>query len=325
MLKRFVCAAVLGLTAMPAGAQDFKPSSPECIAPANPGGGWDFTCRQVARLLSELGLIDGTMQTVNMPGGQGAVAYANVASRRASDDNLIVATSTVGVTGIAQNRFPGDADTMRWLATLGADVAVVLVPKDSPHETLEDLMNAIREDPASTVAAGSSSIGGWDHLRLLMLAEEAGIEGDALRAMRWVEFDGGGDAVTQLMGGHVGMVVTDVGEIGGFIQSGDVKAIGVMSEERLEAFPDLATAREQGLEVEGYNWRGFYVGGDVSDEAYEGWSQIMAQVFESDEWSEIAAANGLLPVYRGGEEFETFVRDENDRVRDLSRAIGVIQ
>ncbi|WGF88963.1 Bug family tripartite tricarboxylate transporter substrate binding protein [Marinivivus vitaminiproducens] len=323
-MRRMIQGAVLAtLIAGPAAA--FEPGSTECIAPANPGGGWDFTCRQVGRLLSDLSLVPSPMQIVNMPGGQGAVAYANVASKRSDDANLVVATSIVGVTGVAQGRFPGDVDTMRWLATLGSDVAVVMVAKDSPYNSLTDLLNAFKDDPKVVATAGSSYIGGWDHLRLLMLAQESGVTAEQLREMTWVEFDGGSDAVTQLMGGHVGAVVTDLGEIGGFIKSGDVKALAVMSEERVPAFPELATAREQGIDVVGYNWRGFYMGGDVDDEAYDAWVDIMHKLYDSPEWKQVAEQSGLIPLWKGGDEFETFVRSESDRIYELSKAIGVVQ
>ncbi|HET7410783.1 MAG TPA: tripartite tricarboxylate transporter substrate-binding protein, partial [Paracoccaceae bacterium] len=159
----------------------------------------------------------------------------------------------------------------------------------------------------------------------LMLAEEAGVPQDQLKAIRWVEFSGGSDAVTQLMGQHVGAVLTDIGEIGGFIKSGDVKALAVMSDERLEAYPDVPTAMEQGIDAEGYNWRGFYMGGDVSDEAYSAWVDIMHQLYESEAWQTEAVESGLTPIWRGGEEFENFVRESEERARRISKAIGVIE
>src|SRR3546814_2554981 len=75
-----------------------------------------------------------------MVGGVGAVAFANVMSKRSDDDNLIVATSTVGITQIAQNKYPGEADKMRWLAMLGADVGVVLVKPDAPWKNIGELL-----------------------------------------------------------------------------------------------------------------------------------------------------------------------------------------
>lgn len=297
----------------------------ECIAPADPGGGWDFTCRSVGRLLSELDLVEGSVQVTNMPGGVGAVAFSAVASKRADDSDLIVATSTVGMTQIAQGKYPGDADTMRWLAMLGTDVGVILVDDDSEYETLDQLLDTMVNDPQSIAMAGSSGAGGWDHIRALMLAKAAGMPSDQIGSVRWVQFDGGGPAVTQMMGGHVDVVSTDLGEIAGFIESGDVRVLAVLSEDPLpEPFSELPTAVSQGYDVSGYNWRGFYTGGEVSDEDYNAMVDTLKTLYESDEWKEVAQQNGLVPLWRGGEEFSDFVRESIDRVEEISREIGVL-
>lgn len=315
-----------GAAVLVAGLAAFGPASAaECIAPADPGGGWDFTCRTVGKILYDLELVDEPVQVTNMPGGVGAVAYANVASKRADDGDLVVATSTVGMTQIAQGKYPADIDVMRWLGMLGTDVGVILVAKDSPFQSLDALIKALKEDPGSVVAAGSSGAGGWDHIRLLMLAKEAGMPGEAFKKIRWVQFDGGGPAVTQMMGGHVGLVATDLGEVAGFVDSGDVRVLAALSDDRIPAFPDIPTAKEQGLDVTGYNWRGFYTGGDVSDEAYQGWVDTLHQLYESEAWKKAATTSGLVPVWRGGEEFETYVADQVNQMRQISREIGVIK
>src|SRR5690606_9480156 len=115
--------------------------------------------------------------------------------------------------------YPGDADKMRWLGMLGADTGVVLVKADAPYKTLADLLNALKANPSSVVTGGSSGVGGYDHLRLLLVARAAGIAGPDLRKIRWVQFDGGSSAVTQMLGGHIGVTVTDLGEIAGFVES----------------------------------------------------------------------------------------------------------
>ncbi len=323
IFKRLLGAAAAAVVALPAAA--FTPSGVECIAPANPGGGWDFTCRTVGKLLAEEGFVEGTVQTTNMPGGVGAVAFANVITKRPDDPNLIVAASTVGITQIAQDKYPAGVDAVRWLGMLGADVGVLMVNKESPYRTANDLMEAYMKDPSALPTGGSSNVGGWDHLRLLLMAREAGMPEDQLRTVQWVQYSGGGDAVTQLMGDHVKAVLTDIGEIAGFIESGDVRVLAVMADERLPAFPELPTAKEQGIDVVGYNWRGFYMGGDVSDEAYQAWAGIMADFYETEAWKEAAVANGLTLVGRFGDDFDSFVRQSKDDAEAVSRAIGVIE
>mgnify|MGYP000355964521 CR=1 FL=1 len=311
-----ITAGFMSLAALPAQAT-------ECIAPSNPGGGWDFTCRTIGRILSELDLVDGNVQTTNMPGGVGAVTFAMVASERPADEELIVATSTVGITQIAQGRYPGGVDDMRWLGMLGADVGVVAVAADSDITSMADLNAALKADSSSLTTAGSSSIGGWDHIRLLIAAREAGVEN--LPDIRWVQFDGGTDAVTQLIGGQVDVVSTDISEIGGFVESGDIRIIGAMSDERIPAFPDAPTMKEQGIDMTGYNWRGLYTGGDVSDEAYGQWVSDLETLYNSENWQTAAVEFGLVPIWRGGADFEAYNRDQEKVTADISRDIGVIE
>jgi putative tricarboxylic transport membrane protein len=315
----------VGLAAVALPLMAFTPENTECIAPANPGGGWDFTCRTVGKLLVEEKLLANPMQVTNMPGGVGAVAFANVAGKRSDDPNLIVAASTVGITQIAQNKYPAGVDTMRWVAMLGADVGIVMVNKESEIKDLKTLLEMLKKDPTSVVAGGSSGVGGWDHLRLLLLAKKAGMPTDDLKKIRWVQYSGGSDAVTQLMGKHIGVVLTDIGEIAGFLESGDVRPLATMSDDRLPAFKDLPTAKEQGYDVTGYNWRGFYMPGKVSDEQYQAWVDMLGKLYKSDAWQQEATAKGLTLIWRGGKEFDGFVRQSEADMRDVSKAIGVIK
>ncbi len=311
-----VLAAAMTVTAVPA-------SATECIAPSNPGGGWDFTCRTIGRILGELDLVDGNVQVTNMPGAVGAVAFAMVAAERSDDAELIVATSTVGVTQMAQGRYPAPLETMRYLAMLGADVGVIAVDNDSPIQSLAELNEAMVADPTALVTAGSSGAGGWDHIRLLMVADAAGVED--LGSIRWVQFDGGTDAVTQMMGGQIDVVSTDMGEIAGFVESGDIRILAALSDEPIPAFPDIPTAISQGIDVTGYNWRGLYTGGDVTEEEYASWVERLETLYNSENWQTAATESGLVPIWRGGAEFEEFVRDEAQVMEDISREIGVIE
>lgn len=324
MIKHITGLRALGVASLLALSLQSAPAqATECIAPADPGGGWDFTCRTVGRLLTELGIVEGNVQVVNMPGGVGAVAFANVASKRADDADLLVATSTVGVTQIAQGKYPAGVDAMRFIAMLGADVGVIAVPADSEYQTTEQLLAAMKADPTSVVTAGSSGAGGWDHIRLLQLAQAGGVE--ALNDLRWVQFDGGSPAVTQMLGGQVDAVSTDLGEIAGFVESGDIKILAALSDDPIPAFPDIPTAKSQGYDVTGYNWRGFYTGGEVSDEGYQNWVDRLQKLYESDQWKEAATSSGLIPIWRGGAEFSAYVAEQEKTMADISRAIGVIE
>ena len=314
-------AVALSLSAFAASAQD----NPECIAPANPGGGWDFTCRQVGKSLQDLGLIDQTMQVINLAGGGGGVAFAEVVNKRNDADNLIVAASSATATRLAQGAYPGNTmEQVRWLASVGADYGVIAVAADSDVNTLPELLDMVKNDPTSVSVAGGSAVGGWDHLKVLIAANAYGIED--VRSVKYIAFDGGGEAVTQLLAGSVQAFTGDISEAKGFVDSGDIKVIAVLSPERLEGeFADFPTAKEQGIDAIGANWRGFYAPGGMSDEAYDAWVSKIADLYASDEWKEIMAANGLAPLSLQGAEFQEFVANSVQQIQDISKEIGIIK
>ncbi|MCT8999439.1 Bug family tripartite tricarboxylate transporter substrate binding protein [Chelativorans intermedius] len=326
-MKKLIAAAAATLfaTFAPAGAMAFEPGNTECIAPANAGGGWDFTCRQVGKALYDLKIVPNPVQVTNLAGGGGGVAFAEVVSKRNGDDNLIVAASSATTTRLAQGAFPGASkDQVRWLGTIGADYGVIAVAKDSPISTLPELFEAVKENPSAVSFAGGSAVGGWDHLKVLIAAKAAGFN-DA-RAIKYVAFEGGGEAVTQLLGGHVQAFSGDISEAKGFVDSGDLKVLAVLAEERLPGeFDRFPTAKEQGIDAVGANWRGFYAPGGMSDEAYDFWVEAIKTVYESDTWKEVMAANGLMPLSRFGGDFEAFVDQQIADTEELSREIGLLQ
>ncbi|MEO1949131.1 MULTISPECIES: tripartite tricarboxylate transporter substrate-binding protein [unclassified Thioclava] len=300
-------------------------SAQECIAPANPGGGWDFTCRQVGKTMQDLGLIDSTMQVVNLAGGGGGVAFAEVVNKRNDDDNLIVAASSATATRLAQGAYPGNSmDQVRWVGSIGADYGVIAVAADSDIQTLPELLDKIKADPNSVSVAGGSAVGGWDHLKVLIAADAYGI--DDVRKVKYIAFDGGGEAVTQLLAGSVQAFTGDLSEAKGFVDSGDIRVIAVLAPERLDGeFSEFPTAKEQGVDAIGANWRGFYAPGGMSDEAYQAWVDKVGQLYASDEWKQVMAANGLAPLDLQGAEFESFVQNSVQQIQDISRQIGIIK
>ena len=319
-----IAALLLGASTLTASAQGFSPENPECIAPANPGGGWDFTCRQVGKLLQDEGLIDSTMQVVNLAGGGGGVAYAEVVNKRNDSNDLIVAASSATTTRLAQGAFPGNTmDQVRWLASVGADYGVIAVAKDSEIADLPALLEQIKTDPSSISVAGGSAVGGWDHLKVLIAADAYGI--DDVRSVKYIAFDGGGEAVTQLLAGSVQAFTGDASEAKGFVDSGDIRVIAVLAPERLEGdFADFPTAKEQGVDAVGANWRGFYAPGGMSDEAYDAWVAKIGELYASDQWKEVMATNGLAPLDLQGEAFQQFVADNVAEIEAISKEIGII-
>ena len=294
------------------------------IATANPGGGWDFTCRQIGKIMSEIGAVDKPVQVTNMAGGGGGLAYTHVVSERNDDADLIVAASSATATRLAQNAYAGmTADQVRFVGAIGIDPGVIAVAADSPYNSLKDLVDAALADPASVAFAGGSAVGGFDHLKPLMILKGAGLTD--ITTIKYIGVDGGADAVTQTVGGFTQAMTGDMSEIVGFLKSGDVRAIAVLTEERVPGFDDIPTAKEQGYDVVAGNWRGLYVPRGISDDQFQSWADKLAAVAASDQWKEAMAANGLAPFTMVGNEFQGYIDGLVADIRQMSKDIGVIQ
>ena len=314
---RAAIAALMTTVAVPAMAE-------ECIAPANPGGGWDFTCRQIGRIMTDLGISPNLVQVTNLAGAGGGVAYTQVVSSRNDDPEVFVAASSATTTRLAQNAFAGaTADQVRWVGTIGGDPGVIVVGKDSPFQNLNDLVEAVKADPSKVAFAGGSAVGGFDHLKVLMMLDKAGF-GEA-RQVKYIGLDGGADAITQTVGGFAQAMTGDLSEITGFIKSGDVRPLAVLAEDRVAGFDDVPTAKEQGVDIVAMNWRGVYVPKGISDERYDEWVEALKQVGASDEWQKVMAENGLAPYDIFGADFEAFVADNIAQIQDVSKEIGLLK
>ena len=298
--------------------------SVECIAPANPGGGWDFTCRAIGKIMTDIGAVDGQIQVTNMAGGGGGLAYSHVVNDRNTDEELIVAASSATATRLAQNAYGGmTADQVRFLGAIGADPGIIAVAADSPYQSLTDLLEAVKADPASVTFAGGSAVGGFDHIKVLMALARVGYTD--IRSVKYIGLDGGGDAIVQTVGGHTQAVTGDMSEVVGFLKSGDIRVIAVFTDERVPGFEEIPTAKEQGIDVVAVNWRGLYVPKGISDEAYQKWVDALAKVAASPEWKAQMEANGLAPFTKVGDDFQGYLTTVIGEIETMSREMGVIQ
>jgi len=132
--------------------------------------------------------------------------------------------------------------------------------------------------------------------------------------------------LTQLIGGHLQAVTGDISEVTGFAESGHVRVLAVLAPNRLPgALGSIPTAKEQGIDVVTANWRGFYVPGGMSDDAYNFWVAAVKKVYDSKEWKAVMANSGLMALDLSGAEFRTFVADQVTKTEAISKEIGIIK
>ncbi len=317
----YLATAMACAVAAPAFAQSAI-DKPECIAPANPGGGFDLTCRVVQTGLEPH--VSDPIQVTFMPGGIGAVAFNQFNTNRTDDGSAIVAFSTGSLLNIILGKYGAfDENDVRWLGTAGADFGAVVVRADSEYASLKDVMDDLAADPQSVVVGAGGSVGSQDWMKGALLMREAG--GTPMQ-MRYVAFDGGGDAIAALLGGSIEVYTGDVGEMVPYLESGEMKVLATLSPDRLAApFDQIPTAKEQGYDVEWTIMRGFYMGKDVSDADYQAWVDAFEAAYATDAFATVQAERGLLPLNLSGEALTASINGTMDELRAIATEAGLIK
>jgi putative tricarboxylic transport membrane protein len=302
----------------------FEPNRPECIAPAQPGGGFDLTCRIAAQALLETGQIKRPMSVTFMPGGIGAVAYNAMNTTRAEDEDVIVAFSGGSLLNLAQGKFGQfDVDDARWLAAAGADYGAIIVRTDAKWQTLQELTADLKNDLGSIVIGAGGTIGSQDWMKAALLVQAAGADP---KTMRYVAFEGGGESFTALLGGHIQVYTGDVAEQVANIEAGQVRVLAVLAPERLPApFDQIPTAKEQGVDIEWEIIRGYYMGPRVSDEAYNWWVEAFQALYGTEEFAKIRADKGLFPFDLAGADLDQYIHERVQSYRTLAKDMGLVK
>ena len=293
-------------------------SSLRVMAPASPGGGWDTTSRYIQSVLQETGIVP-QVEVFNVEGAGGTIGLAQLASADRGEGDLLMMMGLVMTGAILTNNSAVTLAETTPIASLTAEYEVIAVPANSPFQTLDDLLNALREDPGAVSWAGGSA-GGTDHILAGLVAQAAGVDPAQLN---YIPYSGGGEALAAVLGSQVSAGVTGYGEWAGSIESGDLRALALSSPERLEGI-DVPTLIEQGIEVELANWRGVVAPPDLSDEQRTALLDVIDKLHASPEWQTILEENNWDDVYRSGDEFAAYLASEDTRVQEILVDIGLV-
>lgn len=229
-------------------AQDVFPTRPiDVVTHASPGGGTDATAR--AMLLGARSALGVAMAVVPKTGGSGIVAM-NYVNNRPRDGYTVMAITPTHLFAIARGQGPLTIDDLVGVVRATDDPLVVMVRQDSDVKSLNDLIELGRR---RSIKWGSAQIGGIDHVAGAILAQVAATQ------LSVVPFSGGGEIVTNLMGGNVDAAALNLTEALGQIQRGDFRALAVMAKERLALIPDVPTTVELGYDVVYSTIRGYVV------------------------------------------------------------------
>ncbi|MGQ9369660.1 Bug family tripartite tricarboxylate transporter substrate binding protein [Azospirillum sp. ST 5-10] len=315
-----LCAAVsLGAAAVAGGPAAAQPRDLKIIAPAAPGGGWDQTARSMQEALQAAGQAR-DVQVVNIPGAGGTVGLAQLVSGFKGNASTLMVSGLVMVGAIQTNKSPVTLEQVTPIARLTGEYEAIVVPANSPIRSLEDLVKAFKENPGS-VSWGGGSAGGTDHILVGLLAKQVGVDP---KAVNYIPFSGGGEALAAILGGHVTAGVSGWGEFEGQVKAGKLRALALSAPDPVEGI-DVPTMKQQGVDLDLVNWRGVIAPPGIDDGQKQALAGTVAAMVESPAWKDILAKRNWMNLYQTPDQFAAFLKVDRARVESVLHDIGLVQ
>jgi putative tricarboxylic transport membrane protein len=289
----------------------------EILVGTAPGGGFDQTARAAAKAMEDANLAR-NVEVQNLAGAGGTIALQRLVNEKGNGE--LIQQMGLGVVGsVYTNKSEATLEQTTPLARLTEEPEIVVVGKDSPYQTFDQLLQAWKADPGKVSVGGGSAPGGPDHLAPMLIAKTAGIDP---KQVNFVSFDGGGELLAAVLGNQVGFGVTGVGETKDQIEAGDVRALAVTSAEPVEGL-DAKTLKEQGVDLEFTNWRGMVAPPELEEGDKTALVELVTKMHDSQEWKDAMAQNGWTDAFLTGDEFGAFIESENQRVGDVLTELGL--
>ncbi len=294
------------------GATDFSNQSITCIVPYDAGGGTDTVMRALADAAK------GSFKNVTVENRSGAGgATGMLAGAAAKADGTTVTMITVELTTLeAMGTNAGLTYSMfkPIMMVNSACSAITVKADDSRFGTLEDL---IEYSKSNELQMGNSGNGAIWHLAAAGLAETAGTD------FKHVAYDGAAGAITDLLGGHIDAVAVSYAEVASYVESGDLKVLAVMSDNRLDSIPDVPTCKECGYDAVLGTWRGLGVPADTPDEVVDALYKAFSDAANSAEFKEFMDNSNNVIDIMDGKSFEERIQKDLEIYTGLVENLGL--
>lgn len=297
-------------------ASSWKPDRPiEFVVQAAAGGGSDIFARTMAKIMTSEKIVTVPINVVNKPGGSGAVAYSYLRGKRGDPHVIATATSSYLTTPI-QGHSPVSYKDFSNVAVLCVEDYVAVVRAESPYKTLKEVVEAARKKP-NGIRIGGSSVGSSDNIIENRLEKAAGIQ------LNYIVFQSGGEANAALLGGSVDLASPNPSEAAQLITAGRLRPLAMFSPERLEKWPNVPTAREQGFDVTLEQHRGVVAAGGLTKEQSLFWQNAMVKLFQSKDFKKYMNDNGLRPLLKVGDDAEKYIAQQHQFYTEILTELGI--
>ena len=297
------------------GEVDFSKMNVTCVVPYDAGGGTDAVMRGLADAAKD-SFKAITVENRSGAGGATGMLYG----ANAKNDGSIITMITVELAtleAMGNNAGLTYSQFKPIMMVNSAASAITVKADDDRFNTLQDF---IEYSKSNEVQVGNSGIGAIWHLAAAGLAKTAGTE------FKHVGYDGANGAITDLLGGHIDAVAVSYAEVNSFVQSGDLKVLAVLANDRLEAIPEVPTAKECGYDAVLGTWRGIAVPASTPDEVVAKLYEIFSTAAGSDAFKEFMGNTNNVIDIMNGEEFTALIASQLELytalVSDLGLKIG---
>ena len=287
------------------------------LVPSGPGGGWDQTARSIEYVMRTEGLID-EFRIDHAIGGGGAVGLSRFLSTQAGQGDALIVSGLVMVGALAANSSPVRLSDATAIARLTGEYEVVAVHRDSPIQSMRELVVQLQADPGAVSWAGGSA-GGTDHILVGMIAKAVNVD---FREVSYVAYAGGGLAQATLLGNQVTCGVNGYGEFAEQIAAGNLRALAISAPVPQPGI-DVPTLREEGVDVELSNWRGVFGAPGIDETQVAHLIELMAAMRETPTWREELAKHVWNDIYLPGDEFAEYLATETTRITEILVEVGL--
>jgi tripartite-type tricarboxylate transporter receptor subunit TctC len=313
---RFIAAAALLVIVQASSAQDAFPGKKpiEFVVLFPAGSSADVTARLLAEgMARQLGT---QIVVVNRPGGGGAVGYRYGAAQSPDGHHLVWNSNSISTT-YHTGTLPFDYKAFAPVARVQIETPVLFVRGEAPWKTLRELLQYAKSNPGR-LTVGNSGTGSHTHFSSVWLFRAAGSQ------VVDVPFNAA-QVVPSLLGGHVDSVVQLPGALAGHVKSGAVRALVALSGARDPFFPQVPTAREQGVNAVAELWRGVAVPKGTPPRVVAKLEDAIRKTVESPEFTRAAEKLLVAPAFLPAPEFGKLIAKEDAEIAQAVKALGLRQ
>jgi putative tricarboxylic transport membrane protein len=317
MWLMIIVAVIVAMSLGVAGSQEFKPSKQiEAVVHTGPGGGSDLLARAIAELLQKEKLISQRMQVVNKPGGGPAVAMSYLAEKKGETHTIGFFTGVWVTNPLTTAEATVTVKDLTPIVRLVLEPAVIAVKADSPYKNLKDFIEAAKKSPNQLRQSGGT-ITSRDNLMRLLIQKATGAQ------WTFISFPSGGERLSNLLGGHVQMMVIEPQEAGEQIRAGNLRVIASLTEKRLAALPNVPTIKEQGIDIPLIpQARGVLAPPAAPREVVQYWEGVFERFEKTASWKQYLEQNQFEEGYLKGPPLSKFLDDLTVQMRDVLKEAG---